>query len=58
MFKKKRGRGRPPELPQPKLPIPATPEELAQAIMQTPPKKRWRYNDEQQRRKAGEVAEA
>ena len=35
----KRGR---PARPMPP-PIPATPEELARAIMQGPPKKRWRY---------------
>ena len=43
MIKKKRKRGRPPVLPQPELPIPATPEDLARAIMQGPPKKNWRY---------------
>ena len=49
MIKKKRGRGRPP-LPRPE-PIPATPEDLAKAIMQAPPKKRWRYDEEHEQRR-------
>ena len=44
MTKKRRGR---PPLPMPEpLPDGVTPEELARAIMQGPPKKRWRYLDE------------
>ena len=37
----------------PELPIPATPDELAQAIMQAPPKKRWRYMDKHEWQEAG-----
>ena len=41
--KERKRRGRPP-LPMPEpLPDGVTPEELARAIMQGPPKKRWRY---------------
>ena len=44
MTKKRRGR---PPLPMPEpLPDGVTPEDLARAIMQGPPKKRWRYLDE------------
>ena len=38
----KRPRGRPIEKPMPE-PIPDTPENIAKAIMQGPPKKKWRY---------------
>ena len=41
----KRPRGRPVEKPMPN-PIPDTPENIAKAIMQGPPKKKWRYLDE------------
>lgn len=37
-----RPRGRPVEKPMPE-PIPDTPENIAKAIMQGPPKKKWRY---------------
>ena len=42
-----RGRGRPVEKPMPDR-IPDTPEGIAKAIMQGPPKKKWRYLDEVQ----------
>ena len=38
----RRSRGRPVEKPMP-APIPDTPENIAKAIMQGPPKKNWRY---------------
>lgn len=38
----KRGRGRPPVLVMPE-PIPDTPENIARACMQGPPKKDWDY---------------
>ena len=38
----KRPRGRPVENKMPE-PIPDTPENIAKAIMQGPPKKKWRY---------------
>ncbi len=38
----KRSRGRPVEYPLPP-PIPATPEELARAVANTPPPKEWEY---------------
>ena len=41
----RRGRGRPVEKPMPD-PIPDTPENIAKAIMQGPPKEKWRYLDE------------
>ena len=41
-----RGRGRPVEKPMPD-PIPDTPENIAKAIMQGPPKEKWRYLDEE-----------
>ncbi len=37
----KNGVGRPPNTHPP--PIPDTPENVAQAILQRPPKKKWRY---------------
>ena len=37
-----RSRGRPVEYPLPP-PIPATPEELARAVANTPPPKEWEY---------------
>ena len=40
--KTKRPRGRPVEYPMPE-PIPDTPENVACAIMQGPPKKEWDY---------------
>ena len=40
--KPKRSQGRPVEKPMPP-PIPDTPENIAKAIMQGPPKKEWRY---------------
>ena len=40
--KPKRPRGRPVEKPMPE-PIPDTPENIARACMQGPPKKEWRY---------------
>ena len=50
MTKKRRGR---PPLPMPEpLPDGVTPEDLARAIMQGPPKKRWRYLDEHKARTA------
>ena len=55
MTKKRRGR---PPLPMPEpLPDGVTPEELARAIMQGPPKKRWRYLDEHNARTAGAQGE-
>ena len=45
--KPKRPRGRPPvDRPMPE-PIPDTPENIARAIMQGPPKKDWDYLKEQ-----------
>jgi len=38
----KRSRGRPVEKTMPD-PVPISPDDLAQAIMQGPPKKKWRY---------------
>ena len=42
---KKRGRGRPVENEMPE-PIPDTPENVARAAMQGPPKREWRYLNE------------
>ena len=39
---KKRKGGRPPELKMPE-PIPDTPENIARACMEGPPKRRWDY---------------
>ena len=56
MTEKRKRRGRPP-LPMPEpLPDGVTPEELARAIMQAPPKKRWRYLDEHKARTAARKA--
>ena len=48
----KRKPGRPVELELPELPIPATPEALAQSILGAPPKARrdWRYLRDHKRR--------
>ena len=46
----KRKRGRPPILPQPE-PIPDTPENIARAIMQGPPKAEWDFEREAQARR-------
>ena len=50
MTRKQRKRGRPAR-PMPP-PIPATPEDLARAILQGPPKKDWRYLAEYERQRA------
>ena len=42
MSEEKKPRGRPVEKPMPP-PIPDTPENVARAIMQSPPKKTWDY---------------
>ena len=42
MPKSKRKRGRPPELKMPE-PLPDTPEAIALACMQGPPKRDWEY---------------
>ena len=47
-------RGRPPE----PLPDGVTPEELARAIMQAPPKKKWRYVAEHERQQQAKKAAA
>ena len=39
---RKRGRGRPPANPMPPR-IDASPDDIAWAILNTPPKKNWRY---------------
>ncbi len=44
-------RGRPPEKPMPER-IDASPEEIADAILSMPPKKTWRYEEEERRRRA------
>lgn len=44
------GRGRPPVLPMPE-PIPDTPENIARAIMQGPPKAEWDFEREAERRR-------
>ena len=45
-----RPRGRPVEYPLPP-PIPATPEELARAVANTPPPKEWEYMKQKQGKK-------
>ena len=47
---KKRSRGRPVENEMPE-PIPDTPENVARAAMQGPPKREWRYLNEKRDKK-------
>ena len=50
MKKSKRGPGRPPSVPLPEV-IPDTPENVARAILSTPPKKRadWKFLNQGER---------
>jgi len=52
----KRKHGRPQVLPQPD-PIPDTPENIARAIMQGPPKPDWDFEREAQRRRKANRAD-
>ena len=52
----KRPRGRPPVYPMPE-PIPDTPENIARAIMQGPPKAEWEFEKARARRRAARRSE-
>ena len=45
--KRTEGAGRPPSMRYPER-IPDSPENIARALMSVPPKKRWRYLDDQE----------
>ena len=45
MAKEKKARGRPVKYPLPE-PIDASPEQVAQVVLQVKPKKKWRFDEE------------
>ncbi len=48
--KEKRGRGRPPTYTMPDR-IDASPEEIAKAVLSIPKKDRWRYMEQEERKR-------